>query len=137
MRIKVTLDKERKSVDKALINSGAAGNFINKKTVHKYRIPAKRLPIPILLNNADGTKNSDGAVETYVESDLGIGKEKETLLITSLGKEDVILGMPWLKKHNPQIDWEKGELHSNSFKTTSNPKKISKITTPLTPSLSH
>ena len=27
-----------------------------------------------------------------------------------LGKMDVILGMPWLAAHNPEIDWEKGEV---------------------------
>ena len=118
MRIKVTLNGGKENVDKALIDSGAAGNFINRSTVHKYKIPAKRLQKPIQLSNADGTKNIDGTVKTYVESNLGIGTEKETLLVTSLGKEDVILGMPWLKKHNPRIDWEKGELRSRTFKTT-------------------
>jgi len=30
--------------------------------------------------------------------------------ICELGKTDVILGMPWLVAHNPEIDWEKGEV---------------------------
>jgi len=30
--------------------------------------------------------------------------------ICKLGKTDVILGMPWLVAHNPEIDWEKGEV---------------------------
>jgi len=29
--------------------------------------------------------------------------------VCNLGKTDVILGMPWLAAHNPEIDWEKGE----------------------------
>ena len=28
-------------------------------------------------------------------------------LITHLGDQDFILGMPWLKKYNPQVDWKK------------------------------
>jgi len=28
----------------------------------------------------------------------------------NLGKTEVILGMPWLAVHNPEIDWEKGEV---------------------------
>jgi len=28
----------------------------------------------------------------------------------NLGKTEVILGMPWLAAHNPEIDWEKGEV---------------------------
>jgi len=30
--------------------------------------------------------------------------------ICELGKTDIILGMPWLAAHNPEIDWEKGEV---------------------------
>jgi len=30
--------------------------------------------------------------------------------VCKLGKTDVILGMPWLVAHNPEIDWEKGEV---------------------------
>src|SRR6202000_2849629 len=31
-------------------------------------------------------------------------------LITDLGKDDLILGLPWLRKHNPSVDWEQGEI---------------------------
>jgi len=30
--------------------------------------------------------------------------------ICELEKTDVILGIPWLVAHNPEIDWEKGEV---------------------------
>ena len=30
--------------------------------------------------------------------------------VCELGKTDIILGMPWLAAHNPEIDWEKGEV---------------------------
>ena len=29
------------------------------------------------------------------------------LMIVGLGRSQVVLGMPWLTKHNPHIDWEK------------------------------
>ena len=32
-------------------------------------------------------------------------------LITNLGGEAVILGLPWLCKVNPTIDWQKGWVH--------------------------
>ena len=31
-------------------------------------------------------------------------------LVTELGGENVILGLPWLRKVNPQVDWEQGRL---------------------------
>jgi len=30
--------------------------------------------------------------------------------VCNLGKTEVTLGMPWLAAHNPEIDWEKGEI---------------------------
>ncbi|THH05058.1 hypothetical protein EW145_g5082 [Phellinidium pouzarii] len=32
------------------------------------------------------------------------------LLVTSLGKEDIILGLPWLKQRNPIINWKEGTI---------------------------
>ena len=31
-------------------------------------------------------------------------------LITNIGSEGIILGLPWLKKLNPMIDWNIGRL---------------------------
>jgi len=30
--------------------------------------------------------------------------------VCELGKTDIIFGMPWLVAHNPEINWEKGEV---------------------------
>jgi len=41
-----------------------------------------------------------------------MGKEqfKERFYITGLGKQKMILGLPWLKKHNPLVNWKNGTL---------------------------
>ena len=36
--------------------------------------------------------------------------------MTGLGKQRIILGFPWLHKHNPIIDWKKGEITWKPFK---------------------
>jgi len=36
--------------------------------------------------------------------------ERVRMDVCNLGKTEVILGMPWLAAHNPEIDWEKGEV---------------------------
>jgi len=36
--------------------------------------------------------------------------ERVRMDICNLGKTEVILGMLWLVAHNPEIDWEKGEV---------------------------
>ena len=36
--------------------------------------------------------------------------EKVYLDVCNLGKADMILGMLWLSQHNPEINWETGEV---------------------------
>jgi len=36
--------------------------------------------------------------------------ERMRMDICDLGKTDMILGTPWLQAHNPEIDWETGEV---------------------------
>ena len=36
--------------------------------------------------------------------------ERARINICNLGKTEVILGIPWLAMHNPEIDWKKKEV---------------------------
>jgi len=36
--------------------------------------------------------------------------ERMRIDVCNLGKMDIILGMPWLQAHNPEINWEMGEV---------------------------
>jgi len=36
--------------------------------------------------------------------------ERARMDVCNLGKTELILGMPWLAAHNPEIDWEKEEV---------------------------
>jgi len=60
----------------------------------------------------DGTGNSGGAIVHKVEVNMFYKGDVERVQmdVCELGKTDVILGMPWLAAHNPEIDWEKGEV---------------------------
>ena len=37
-------------------------------------------------------------------------KTLEQLMVTGLGKEQIILGFPWLTDHNPDINWKTGRF---------------------------
>ena len=37
-------------------------------------------------------------------------REELTTEVTNLGKNSLILGYMWLKKHNPMIDWQSGVI---------------------------
>ena len=42
--------------------------------------------------------------------------EEITFAISDLGNTDVYIGHEWLKKHNPDIDWEKSRIFMNRCK---------------------
>ncbi len=70
---------------------------------------------PYGLRTIDQTKISydDGMVtKETVQLSVVINVSTETLSfeITDTGKHDIVLGLPWFQKHNPDIDWITGQL---------------------------
>jgi hypothetical protein len=65
-----------------------------------------KLEYSIIAQNVDGTKNKQGTIRYYMHLDLHVNGKKhmERFLITGLGNQKVILGLPWLQKHNPEIN---------------------------------
>jgi len=93
---------------KVMIDCGAEGNFIDQTYTAIMGIKKTALARPIKVQNIDGTLNQAGTITHYVNITLEIGERKrnEWLYITKLGKQKVILGTPWLKKENPDINWQ-------------------------------
>ena len=60
----------------------------------------------------DGTENKRGTIKNYINIDTEINGRKIPieLLVTGLGKEQIILGFPWLNEYNPDINWRTGEF---------------------------
>ena len=65
------------------------------------------LPELIITYNVDGTKNQKGTICWKAKTVLTIEDHSDPieLMILQLSKPRVILGMPWLKKWNPRINW--------------------------------
>jgi len=97
---------------KALLDSGATGMFMDKRMVAKHGFRLQKLERPIVVRNVDGTNNSAGAITHQVEVNVYYREHVERMRmdICDLGKTEVILGMPWLQAHNPEINWETGEV---------------------------
>jgi len=66
----------------------------------------------LLVRNVNRTVNAGGAIMHQVECNMFFKGhvERARMDVYNLGKTEVILGMPWLAAHNPEIDWEKGEV---------------------------
>ena len=95
----------------ALIDSGATTTFINQSVVDKHNLVTYKLASPFTVVNADGTSNQHGQIRDSVRAYLEIGSHKSSnqMLVTDLGNKDMIIGMTYLRRHNPEIDWAAGE----------------------------
>ena len=91
----------------ALIDCGTTGNFIDIGLLSKANFPLQRLPKPIRAYNVDGTANAKGTIRWKAHTDILFSQSRETtdLIILSLSCQQIILGMPWLHKWNPNINW--------------------------------
>jgi len=60
----------------------------------------------------NGTGNSRGLVTHEIEVNMYYQGyvERMKLDVYNLGRTEVTLGMPWLATHNPEINWETGEI---------------------------
>ena len=109
---------ESKSVETlVLIDSGAGGKFINLKYAEQLGLLIQPLRKPITARNIDRTLNKSGMITSYVNLSVEIdGWTMDLqLLVTGLGGQRIILGFPWLNKHNLDINWKTGEFKWRTF----------------------
>jgi hypothetical protein len=99
---------------KALLDCGATGLFLDGDYVAANNITTRRLTRPIPVYNVDGTLNEAGSIREVADIILRYNNHAERAIfaVTKLGNQDMLLGMTWLKEHNPEVDWraEKVEM---------------------------
>ena len=95
---------------KGLIDTGAEAIIINSKLVDQYNLPTVRLPRALTFRNADDSVNKKGNITHRVEGKLRIKNQRlpTRWYVADLGRDDIILGMPWIRRYNPNIDWQSG-----------------------------
>ena len=85
---------------------------MDKMMVARYRFKLQKLERLIMVRNMDGTNNSRGAIIYQIEANVYYKGyvERMRMDVCDLGKTEIILGMPQLAAHNPEINWETGEV---------------------------
>jgi hypothetical protein len=60
----------------------------------------------------DGTHNKAGTINQMIHlyTKLGDMEQRLQFFVMDLGKDQMILGYPWLQKFNPTINWTDGKL---------------------------
>jgi len=106
------IDNHEGVMVKALLDSRATGLFMDRDFAQKKRFKLERLGILLMMKNMDRTINIGEAITHQVEHNMFFKGhiERVRMDICNLEKTEVILGMLWLAIHNPEIDWEKGEV---------------------------
>lgn len=98
----------------ALVDSGAEGNFIDKAWALEQGIPLKEREEATSLFALDGSALPRVLCESVPLSLTVSGNHHEILsfLIFHSPFFPVVLGHPWLVRHNPHINWSKGTILS-------------------------
>ena len=106
------LDMQEGITVEALLDSGAMGLVMSSEFARKKRFKLKKLERPMQVRNMDGSFNREGPIENMVEVNVYYKGHVERMEIDVIGRQkwEVILGMPWLECHNPEIDWKMGEV---------------------------
>ena len=96
----------------ALLDSGVTGLVMSSEFAKKQSFKLKKLERLIQVRNVDRSFNKEGPIENTVEVNIYLKRHRERTEIDVMGgqKWSVILGMPWLAHHNPEIDWRTGEV---------------------------
>ena len=89
----------------AMIDSGATSNFINRQFVEDQGLDTVPKRFPRHPRAIDGC--SLGIVDKEVHGKLRMEHHEESVIldVAPTGRHPLVLGAPWLHKHNPFINW--------------------------------
>uniref|UniRef100_A0A4W6DG68 DUF4939 domain-containing protein n=1 Tax=Lates calcarifer TaxID=8187 RepID=A0A4W6DG68_LATCA len=97
-----------------LIDSGADANFMDYELAKRLRISPVSLDEPLEASALDG-RHLFQVIHHTPEISLSFGNvhsEKLSFHLVNAPHHPLLLGLPWLKTHNPHIDWSSGQILS-------------------------
>jgi hypothetical protein len=93
-----------------LIDSGSTGDFVSQAFIHRHDLVTQPIS-PQQVTVANGA--SINTKSELHQARLHIDSFTDSVTLTALPLDcpyDAILGMPWLRRHNPHIDWQQSRL---------------------------
>ena len=104
-----------------LLDSGASGNFICSKFIQRNNLTTSSAKRTQAVTLADGSKTRSDQDLAHAQVTIDGFRTHISFSVLSLtAAYDAILGMPFLTRHNPKVDWvarsvavkeHEGELH--------------------------
>lgn len=97
-----------------LVDSGAEGNFMDSALAAKWGLPTTPLQTPLTARALNGAHLALISLTTVPVSLIISGNHREEIVFYLLESpcNSIVLGHPWLIKHNPHIEWAKNSVLS-------------------------
>ncbi|KAI5085992.1 hypothetical protein C0J45_23069, partial [Silurus meridionalis] len=96
----------------AFVDSGADAEFIDLKLAQQLLVPMEPLPEALLIRALDGSLLGRATHRTRPLL-MSVGEQHRewlSFLVISSPQAPIMLGFPWLRKHNPRVDWMTGRI---------------------------
>jgi predicted aspartyl protease len=110
--VKIKGKDEKEHTTMAMIDCGATENFIDRQFVEQQQLPLTKKAVPRRVLAVDGRELVGGPVthEAMVTLTINNHREEIRLHCITIGNSPIIVGLPWLRKHNPDINWREGRI---------------------------
>jgi hypothetical protein len=113
----------------AFLDCGAQTSLIGEHLVSRHNLPRHLLDTPLSLRTFDGRPSTSGTVTQGVLTHLRIKSVNSHSEFKSFGiarmPYDIMLGLDWLRRHNPAIDWSSETLTFSCCNSGPRPKDAS------------
>ena len=97
-----------------MVDSGSGGLHVSTNLVKELRLRTKNKQRKYEVNVAGGSYLTTVSREiTPIRLRIGRHSERIAMDVMELAYCDIILGRPWLKKHNPNINWISDDIDFN------------------------
>jgi hypothetical protein len=94
----------------AVVDCGANVDYVNKEWCEKKGFPVTEIGQG-WMEGYDGEQKRVKLQEAEIKFRFqGVFHRQKFRVIQATGTDILVLGMPWLQKHNPDIDWQKREV---------------------------
>lgn len=98
----------------ALLDSEAARNFMSHEFTVQHKLRTNPCDFPLTVEALDGRPLGEGRIHRLTEEVIlhvgSLHSESIRFYVIHGPKHLIILGLPWLRTHNPQISWRENQI---------------------------
>jgi predicted aspartyl protease len=118
LQVKIKGKDEKEHTTTAMIDCGAMENFIDRQFAEQQQLPLTKKAVPPRVLAVDERLLVGGPITHKATVTLTINDYREEIKLhcITIGNSPIIIGLPWLRKHNPNINWKEGRITFDSQK---------------------